>query len=145
MIVKKVRKIVNEKLSEYPIMENQIKELKSQLGSAPICKDVNSFIKSKGKTSNLTEGIAIHDIEIEERIEEYIKWKKLIDSIYDDFKKNDKIKAKILEYKYFANYSEDRVKDCLYLSKGALRNSIDYIQYEVGIRATYKGLIKITD
>ena len=84
-------------------------------------------------------------IEIEERIEEYIKWKNLIDSIYDDFKKNDKIKAKILEYKYFANYSEDRVKDCLYLSKGALRNSIDYIQYEVGIRATYKGLIKIAD
>ena len=95
MIVKKVRKIVNEKLSEYPIMENQIKELKSQLGSAPICKDVNSFIKSKGKTSNLTEGIAIHDIEIEERIEEYIKWKNLIDSIYDDFKKNDKIKGAI--------------------------------------------------
>ena len=52
MIVKKVRKIVNEKLSEYPIMENQIKELKSQLGSAPICKDVNSFIKSKGKRKN---------------------------------------------------------------------------------------------
>lgn len=145
MIVKRVRKIVNERLSEYPIMENRIMELEYQLGTASTNKDINSFIKSKGKTSNLTEGIAIHDIEIEEKLNEYKKWKCLIDSIYDDFKKNDKVKAKILEYKYFANYSEDKVKDSLYLSKSALRNSIDYIQYEVGIRATYKGLIKITD
>lgn len=56
-------------------------------------------------------------------------------------RKNDKIKLKIVEYKFFGNIPEDIIAEELYVSKSTVRSYLKDIYFEVGILATLEGLI----
>lgn len=141
MVTKKVKKIIRKKLYEYPIYDRLINELELEKDTTE-GRDINSSIKSKNKISRATEGQVIKNISIDSKINEYKKWKELIDNVLQDFRKCDKTKLKIVEYKFFGNIPEDIIADELYVSKSTVRSYLKDIYFEIGILATIEGLIR---
>lgn len=140
MVTKKVKKIIRKKLYEYPIYDRLINELELEKDTVS-GGDINSSIRSKNKISRATEGQVIKNISIDSKINEYKKWKELIDNVLQDFRKCDKTKLKIVEYKFFGNIPEDIIADELYVSKSTVRSYLKDIYFEIGILATLKNLI----
>ena len=140
MVTKKVKKIIRKKLYEYPIYDRLINELELEKDTVS-GGDINSSIRSKNKISRATEGQVIKNISIDSKINEYKKWKELIDNVLQDFRKCDKTKLKIVEYKFFGNIPEDIIADELYISKSTVRSYLKDIYFEIGILATLNNLI----
>ena len=140
MVTKKVKKIIRKKLYEYPIYDRLINELELEKDTVS-GGDINSSIRSKNKISRATEGQVIKNISIDSKINEYKKWKELIDTVLQDFIKCDKTKLKIVEYKFFGNIPEDIIADELYISKSTVRSYLKDIYFEVGILAILDELI----
>ena len=140
MVTKKVKKIIRKKLYEYPIYDRLINELELEKDTTE-GGDINSSIRSKNKISRATEGQVIKNISIDSKINEYKKWKELIDNVLQDFRKCDKTKLKIVEYKFFGNIPEDIIADELYVSKSTVRSYLKDIYFEIGILATLNNLI----
>ena len=140
MVTKKVKKIIRKKLYEYPIYDRLINELELEKDTTE-GRDINSSIRSKNKISRATEGQVIKNISIDSKINEYKKWKELIDNVLQDFRKCDKTKLKIVEYKFFGNIPEDIIADELYISKSTVRSYLKDIYFEVGILAILDELI----
>lgn len=140
MVTKKVKKIIRKKLYEYPIYDRLINELELEKDTTE-GRDINSSIRSKNKISRATEGQVIKNISIDSKINEYKKWKESIDTVLQDFRKCDKTKLKIVEYKFFGNIPEDIIADELYVSKSTVRSYLKDIYFEVGILAILNGLI----
>ena len=140
MVTKKVKKIIRKKLYEYPIYDRLINELELEKDNTE-GRDINSSIRSKNKISRATEGQVIKNISIDSKINEYKKWKELIDNVLQDFRKCDKTKLKIVEYKFFGNIPEDIIADELYVSKSTVRSYLKDIYFEIGILATLNNLI----
>ncbi len=140
MVTKKLKKIIRKKLYEYPIYDRLINELELEKDTTE-GRDINSSIRSKNKISRTTEGQAIKNISIDSKINEYKKWKELIDNVLQDFRKCDKTKLKIVEYKFFGNIPEDIIADELYVSKSTVRSYLKDIYFEIGILATLNNLI----
>lgn len=140
MVTKKVKKIIRKKLYEYPIYDRLINELELEKDTTE-GRDINSSIRSKNKISRTTEGQVIKNISIDSKINEYKKWKELIDNVLQDFRKCDKTKLKIVEYKFFGNIPEDIIADELYVSKSTVRSYLKDIYFEIGILATLNNLI----
>ena len=140
MVTKKVKKIIRKKLYEYPIYDRLINELELEKDTTE-GRDINSSIRSENKISRTTEGQVIKNISIDSKINEYKKWKELIDNVLQDFRKCDKTKLKIVEYKFFGNIPEDIIADELYVSKSTVRSYLQDIYFEVGILATLNNLI----
>lgn len=140
MVTKKVKKIIRKKLYEYPIYDRLINELELEKDTVS-GGDMNSSIRSKNKISRATEGQVIKNISIDSKINEYKKWKELIDNVLQDFRKCDKTKLKIVEYKFFGNIPEDIIADELYVSKSTVRSYLKDIYFEIGILATLNNLI----
>lgn len=72
----KIIHIVEEHLYTYYSIEIQIRDIKEKYSMTD--KDINSWIKSKGRVSKSTEIQAIKNIEMEQEIMEKIKWHNLI-------------------------------------------------------------------
>lgn len=140
MVTKKVKKIIRKKLYEYPIYDRLINELELEKDTVS-GGDINSSIRSKNKISRATEDQVIKNISIDSKINEYKKWKELIDNVLQDFRKCDKTKLKIVEYKFFGNIPEDIIADELYVSKSTVRSYLKDIYFEIGILATLNNLI----
>lgn len=140
MVTKKVKKIIRKKLYEYPIYDRLINELELEKDTVS-GGDINSSIRSKNKISRATEGQVMKNISIDSKINEYKKWKELIDTVLQDFIKCDKTKLKIVEYKFFGNIPEDIIADELYVSKSTVRSYLKDIYFEIGILATLNNLI----
>ena len=140
MVTKKVKKIIRKKLYEYPIYDRLINELELEKDTVS-GGDINSSIRSKNKISRATEGQVIKTISIDSKINEYKKWNELIDNVLQDFRKCDKTKLKIVEYKFFGNIPEDIIADELYVSKSTVRSYLKDIYFEIGILATLNNLI----
>lgn len=137
VVTKNVKKIIRKKLYEYPIYDRLINELELEKDTVS-GGDINSSIRSKNKISRATEGQVIKNISIDSKINEYKKWKELIDNVLQDFRKCDKTKLKIVEYKFFSNIPEDIIADELYVSKSTVRSYLKDIYFEIGILATLK-------
>lgn len=140
VVTKKVKKIIRKKLYEYPIYDRLINELELEKDTTE-GRDINSSIRSKNKISRATERQVIKNISIDGKINEYKKWKELIDNVLQDFRKCDKTKLKIVEYKFFGNIPEDIIADELYVSKSTVRSYLKDIYFEIGILATLNNLI----
>ena len=140
MIINKIKKIIRKRLYEYPLYDRLIKDLEMEKETKE-GKDINSFIRSKNKISNSIESQVIKNIACDSKIKEYKKWQELIDNILQDFRKNDKIKLKLIEYKFFGNIPEDIIAEELFISKSTVRSYLKDIYFEVGILATLEELI----
>ena len=142
MVSKKVKKIVRKKLYEYPIYDRLINELELEKDTNE-ARDINSSIRSKNKINRVVEAQVIKSISIDSKINEYKRWKEVIDNVLQDFRKCDKTKLKVIEYKFFGNIPEDIIADELYISKSTVRSYLKDIYFEIGILATHYELISI--
>ena len=140
MVTKKVKKIIRKKLYEYPIYERIINELELEKDTTE-GGDINSSIRSKNKISKKVESQVIKSMSIDNKINEYKKWQKLINDFLQELRKYDKTKLKVVEYKFFGNIPEDIIADELYVSKTTVRTYINDIYFEIGIQATLNNLI----
>lgn len=140
MVTKKVKKIIREKLYEYPIYDRLINELELEKDTIE-GRDINSSIRSKNKINRGIESQVIKNISIDNKIKEYKQWKELIDNVLQEFRKCDKTKLKVIEYKFFGNIPEDIIADELYVSKTTVRTYINDIYFEIGILASLNNLI----
>lgn len=140
MVTKKVKKIIRKNLYEYPIYDRLINELELEKDTTE-GRDINSSIRSKNKINRAVESQVIKNINIDGKINEYKKWKELIDSVLQELRKSDKTKLKVIEYKFFGNVPEDIIADELYVSKTTVRTYINDIYFEIGIVATFNNLI----
>lgn len=139
MVTKKVKKIIRKKLYEYPIYDRVINELELEKDTTE-GRDINSSIRSKNKINRGIESQVIKNISIDNKIKEYKQWKELIDNVLQEFRKCDKTKLKVIEYKFFGNIPEDIIADELYVSK-TVRTYINDIYFEIGLLASFNNLI----
>jgi len=139
MKVKKILSSVREKINEYPKMNSIIEglELSKNIESS---KDVNSFIKSKNKINKAIELQAIKNINIDQKIDEYKKWQKLIKQELEDLKANDVIIYKLVMFK-FTGYSFEKIKDELLLGERTVMRLYNDFVIEVAILAIKNGII----
>lgn len=140
MVTKKIKKIIRKKLYEYPIYDRLINELELEKDSLE-GMDINSSIKSKNKISRKTENQIIKNISIDNKINEYRRWKEIIDNVLQELRKSDKTKLKVIEYKFFGNIPEDIIAEELYISRTTVRTYIHDIYFEIGIIAVFENLI----
>ena len=140
MVTKKVKNIIRKKLYEYPIYDRLINELELEKDTTE-GRDINSSIRSKNKINRGIESQVIKNISIDNKIKEYKQWKELIDNVLQEFRKCDKTKLKVIEYKFFGNIPEDIIADQLYVSKTTVRTYINDIYFEIGILASLNNLI----
>ena len=140
MVTKKVKKIIRKKLYEYPIYDILINELELEKDTIE-GRDINSSIRSKNKINRGIESQVIKNISIDNKIKEYKQWKELIDIVLQEFRKCDKTKLKVIEYKFFGNIPEDIIADELYVSKTTVRTYINDIYFEIGLLASFNNLI----
>ena len=137
MVTKKVKKIIRKKLYEYPIYDRLINELELEKDTTE-GRDINSSIRSKNKINRGIESQVIKNISIDNKIKQ---WKELIDNVLQEFRKCDKTKLNVIEYKFFGNIPEDIIADELYVSKTTVRTYINDIYFEIGILASLNNLI----
>ena len=97
--------------------------------------------RSSNKINRGIESQVIKNISIDNKIKEYKQWKELIDNVLQEFRKCDKTKLKVIEYKFFGNIPEDIIADELYVSKTTVRTYINDIYFEIGILASLNNLI----
>jgi len=140
LVTKKVKKIIRKKLYEYPIYDRLINELELEKDTTE-GRDINSSIRRKNKINRGIESQVIKNISIDNKIKEYKQWKELIDNVLQEFRKCDKTKLKVIEYKFFGNITEDIIADELYVSKTTVRTYINDIYFEIGILASLNNLI----
>ena len=85
--IKKITTMGSRKLRDYFTFDKQIESLQEKLEKEEIGKDVNSFIKSKNKVSNAVENQVIRKIMLENKINELILWKGIIEDVINGYKK----------------------------------------------------------
>ena len=125
---------------QYPIYDRLINELEFEKDTIEGI-DINSSIRSKNKINRGIESQVIKNISLDNKIKEYKQWKELIDNVLQEFRKCDKTKLKVIEYKFFGNIPEDIIADELYISKTTVRTYINDIYFEIGILASLNNLI----
>ena len=125
---------------QYPIYDRLINELELEKNTTEGI-DINSSIRSKNKINRGIESQVIKKISLDNKIKEYKQWKELIDNVLQEFRKCDKTKLKVIEYKFFGNIPEDIIADELYVSKTTVRTYINDIYFEIGILASLNNLI----
>ena len=140
MVTKKIKKIIRKKLYEYPLYDRLINELELEKDSLE-GMDINSSIRSKNKVNRKIENQIIKNISIENKINEYKRWKEIIDNVLQELRKSDKTKLKVIEYKFLGNVPEDIIADELYISRTTVRTYIHDIYFEIGIIAIFENLI----
>lgn len=140
MVTKKIKKIIRKKLYEYSMYDRLINELELEKDSLE-GMDINSSIRSKNKVNRKIENQIIKNISIENKINEYKRWKEIIDNVLQELRKSDKTKLKVIEYKFLGNVPEDIIADELYISRTTVRTYIHDIYFEIGIIAIFENLI----
>lgn len=143
MKINKVRDIVQKKIKLYSTFNTIINNLEENKLTSD-SRDINSFIKSKNKNSNIVEVQAIKNISIDNQIKEIEEWRKVIDFVFEEIKEeNNHTKLEALQYKYLCKIPESSILEMLPISKGTLRNYMLEFITEIGIIAIYRGIIKM--
>lgn len=143
--MRKVSRIVCGRLQDYFSFDKQIAELKKQLEFKEDTKDINSTIKSKNKISNVVESEVIRRIMIENRINEKILWKSIIDDVIKGYEKIHKGKHDYIIEKFMNHKRDSDIENELFMaSNSQYRYKIEIVCHIIMI-ALSKDLISISD
>ena len=141
---KDIIEIVESHLFSYMCVEKEIQSIKDKYNIDE--KDINSWIKSKGKVSRATETLAIKNIQLENEIECKIKWHFIIENIlrkYED--RNEQSKLKYIDYKYFNKFSLTKIELQMAISRPALSRIKYDVIYYIALYAVKEKLIELED
>ena len=143
MRFKKIYSIVMENfINGYGLIAENVRGLEERKEEGSF-KDINSFIKSKNKVNRGVESIVIKNIIIDDNINTLLKWKEIIDNVFIEFKKEDKEKGEILNYKLFTNFSEETISELCDVGVKKVNKTIRDFVTEVILIAIDEKLINI--
>lgn len=143
MRFKKIYSIVMENfINGYGLIAENVRGLEERKEEGSF-KDINSFIKSKNKVNRGVENIVIKNIIIDDNINTLLKWKEIIDNVFAEFKKEDKEKGEILNYKLFTNFSEETISELCDIGVKKVNKTIRDFVTEVILIAIDEKLINI--
>ena len=112
MLEKKVIKIVEKRLKEYPYIDKLIEELENEIEfMANNPKDLNSYIQGKGRVGSRVETEAMRKVSLGEQIERHRKWKDVIEVVLNIYKEYEMQKYNYLKLKFFTGNSILAIED----------------------------------
>ena len=139
----KIIHIVEEHLYSHCLVDMEIREIKQKYNISD--KDINSWIKSKGKINREVEIIALKNIEMEEIIKSKIQWKLLIDKILKYYEENEQEKYWYIKYKYFEKCSTTKIERKMAISRPTQARIKTEIIYYIALYGVKENLLKIGD
>lgn len=143
MRFKKIYSIVMENfINGYGLIEKNVRGLEERKESNNY-KDINSFIRSNNKINKSVESLVIKNIIIDDNINTLLKWKTIIDCVFEEFKKEDKEKGEIIDYKLFTNFSEDTISELCDVGVKKVNKTIRDFVTEVIVLAIDEKLINV--
>lgn len=143
MRYKKVYGIVMENfINGYGLITKSVKELEEKKEEG-VSRDINFYLRSKNKVSRSVENIVLKNIIIDDNIYTLLKWKDIIDMVFEEFKKEEEVKADILEYKLHTNFSEDTISELCNVSDKKVNKTIRDFVTEIILIAIDEKLINI--
>lgn len=139
----KIIHIVEEHLYSYCFIEMEIREIREKYNVSD--KDINSWIKSKGKINRSTEIMALKNIEMEEKIQNKIQWKFLIEKILNYYKENEQEKYYYIKHKYFEKCSTTKIETKMAICRATQARLKSDIVYYIALYAVKENLLKMED
>lgn len=133
--------IVEEHLYCYYSIDEEIRNIKDKYSVND--RDINSWIKSKGKITQTTELTAIKNIGIEDKIQKKIKWHYLIKGIIDNYKVNDPEKYLFIKLKYLEKCSTTKIEMKMAICRATQSRLKTEIIYYIALHAVKENLIKV--
>lgn len=137
----KIIHIVEEHLYTYYSIEIQIRDIKEKYSMTD--KDINSWIKSKGRVSKSTEIQAIKNIEMEKEVMEKIKWHNLIKKIIKHYEENEPEKFLYIKLKYFDKCSTTKIEMKMAICRATQSKIKTDIVYYIALFAVKENLIQM--
>ena len=137
----KIIHIVEEHLYSYYSIEMEIREIRQKYSISD--KDINSWIKSKGKVSKGTEIMALKNIEMEEKIKNKIRWKFLIERVLKYYEANEQEKYLYIKYRYFEKCSTTKIERKMAICRATQARIKSDIVYYIALYAVKDKLIKM--
>lgn len=137
----KIIHIVEEHLYSYCLVDMEIRDIKQKYSVSD--KDINSWIKSKGKINRGVEIMALKNIEMEEKIRNKIRWKLLIDKILKYYEKNEQEKYMYIKYKYFQKCSTTKIEMKMAVCRATQARLKSEIIYYIALYAVKEKLLKM--
>lgn len=137
----KIIHIVEEHLYGYCLVDMEIRDIKQKYSISD--KDINSWIKSKGKINRGVEIIALKNIEMEEKIKYKIQWKLLIDRILKYYEENEQEKYWYIKYRYFQKCSTTKIEMKMAICRATQARLKSEIVYYIALYAVKENLIKM--
>lgn len=144
MLEKKIVQVVEHYLKLYPYIDKEIEELQKDIEFNSVTqKDVNSYLKSKGKVTKAIENQIVNKIQIEEKISKYRKWQKLIDDVVLIYRNKEQAKYLYMKLRYFKRYSINRIEiETTYSKSMQHRIRQDIVDY-IALFAIKENLLEI--
>ena len=137
----KIIHIVEEHLYGYCLVDMEIRDIKQKYSISD--KDINSWIKSKGKINRSVEIMALKNIEMEEKIKYKIQWKLLIDRILKYYEENEQEKYWYIKYRYFQKCSTTKIEMKMAICRATQARLKSEIVYYIALYAVKENLIKM--
>ncbi len=137
----KIIHIVEEHLYSYCLVDIEIRDIKEKYSISD--KDINSWIKSKGKINRGVESMALKEIEMNEKIRNKIQWKQLIDRILKYYKENEQEKYWYIKHRYFERCSTTKIEMKMAICRATQARLKSEIVYYIALYAVKEDLIKM--
>ena len=137
----KIIHIVEEHLYGYCLVDMEIRDIKQKYSISD--KDINSWIKSKGKINRGVEIMALKNIEMEEKIKYKIQWKLLSDRILKYYEENEQEKYWYIKYRYFQKCSTTKIEMKMAICRATQARLKSEIVYYIALYAVKENLIKM--
>ena len=134
-------RVVEEHLYTYYSIEIEIRDIKERYSMTD--KDINSWIKSKGRVSKSMEIQAIRNIEMEKEIVNKIKWHNLIKKIIEYYKENEPEKFLYIKLKYFEKCSTTKIEMKMAICRATQAKLKTDIVYYIALYAVKERLIEM--
>ena len=143
MRYKKLYSIVIENfINGYGLITESVKGLEEKKEEG-VSRDINFYLRSKNKVNRSVENIVIKNILIDDNIYTLLKWKDIIDMVFEEFKKEEDVKADIINYKLHTNFSEDTISELCNVSDKKVNKTIRDFVTEIILIAIDEKLINL--
>lgn len=129
-------------LYNYDFIDAKINILKSEILDSEYNQNYKRYIKNK---SSSLEDLVIKNMDIERRILKLSKWKKIIDTILEQYGQNNQLYYNFIHLKYFLKFDSSTIEKRLNLSEQEQKDIQAKILKYVFLLAIKNNMLKEVD
>ena len=142
--IKKLNKFCYEKVDDYFVFDEKIKKLKDQLETSN-SRDINSSIQSKNKVNRSVENEVIKKIVIENKINEIILWRDIVEQVLNQCKKTSKYKYEYYIERFMNRKTDYIIQAEMLMSPNTQSNYKKELVLQISLLGISKNLIIVND